>query len=376
MSLRKATGPVVGGFVLIAVALGAAIWGINSRARALEVVAKDTNESALPTVAIVKPERGEPSQEVVLPGSIQPFADAPIFARTNGYLRKWYFDIGSPVRAGQLLAEIDTPEVDQQLAQARADLATAQANARLAKTTADRYRDLAATDAVAKQDVDNALGNFEAREAAVASAQANVNRLEQLKGFARIISPFDGVVTARNVDIGALVDSGSNARELFHVAAVDRLRVFVNVPEVQANAAMVGLQADLTVAEFPARHFTGTLARTAQAIDAASRTLRAEIDVDNRHRDLLPGSYAQVHLKLPASVATVKIPANTLIFGAEGLRVGVVNEGRVTLVPVTLGRDFGDTVEVVAGLTGNEQIVLNPPDSLESGEAVQILRSE
>ena len=243
--------------------------------------------------------RGAPQEEILLPGTIQAFADAPIYARTNGYLKRWYADIGARVRAGQLLAEIDTPEVDQQLQQARAELGTAQANARLAQTTAERYRDLIKTDSVSRQDLDNANGNLEAREAAVESARANVRRLEQLEAFRRIEAPFDGVVTARNTDIGALIDTGSNSKELFHVSAVHTVRVFVNVPQVYARAARPGLSATLSLKEYPDRRFTGTLTRTANAIDVASGTLLTEIDVDNRKGELLPGAYAEVHLKLP-----------------------------------------------------------------------------
>src|SRR5205085_8604913 len=223
---------------------------------------------------------------------MQAFSDASIYARTSGYLKKWYVDIGAQVRAGQLLADIDTPELDQQLQQARADLATAQANARLAQTTAERYRDLIRSDSVSRQDLDNANGNLEAREAASESARANVKRLEQLQAFRRIEAPFAGVVTARNTDIGALIDSGSNARELFHVAAVHKLRVFVNIPEVHSRAARPGLSADLTLKEFPGRRFTGTLTRTSSAIEVASRTLLTESDVDSARNELLPGSYA------------------------------------------------------------------------------------
>lgn len=370
---RNALGPVVGGLVLIAVALGAAFWGIAARARALAVVTEETHELAVPTVAVVRPTRAAPQQEIVLPGTIRAFTDSPIYARTNGYLKKWYVDIGTHVRTGELMADIDTPEVDQQLEQARADLATADANARLAQTTAERYRDLIKTDSVSQQDLDNANGNLEAKQTAVASARANVKRLEQLHGFGRIVAPFDGVVTVRNIDVGALIDSGGNARELFHVAAVHRLRVFVNMPEAYSRAARPGLQADLTLNEFPGRRFTGTLVRTSQAIDVASRTLLVEVDVDNPKGGLLPGAYAEVHFRLASEATNVTVPVNTLLFRSEGLRVGIVDsEGRVALVPVAVGRDFGTSVEIVSGLTGNEQVVLDPPDSLEAGEILRI----
>jgi RND family efflux transporter MFP subunit len=365
---------MVGGVVLLVAALGVVLWGVSTRTRALGVVAQETRDVAVPAVAVVRPQRGSPQEEIVLPGTIQAFTDAAIYARTNGYLRRWHADIGARVRAGQLLAEIDTPELDQQLQQARADLATAQANSRLAQTTADRYRDLIRSDSVSRQELDNANGNLEAREAAVESARANVKRLEQLHAFRRIEAPFDGVVTARNTDIGALIDSGSNAKELFHVAAVHKLRVFVNMPEVYSRAARTGLTADLTLKEYPDRRFTGTLARTSSAIDVASRTLLVEIDVDNSKGELLPGSYAEVHLKLPTPPATLQLPVDALIFKTEGLQVATVDAGnRVALVTVTAGRDFGDTVEIVSGLNGDERVVANPPDSLTPGQVVRVV---
>jgi RND family efflux transporter MFP subunit len=371
--VRRRYGPAVGGLLLLAAALGLAFWGIGTRAKALSVVARETREAAVPTVAVIAPERGAPQQEIVLPGTLQAFTDAPIFARTNGYLRKRYVDIGARVRAGQVLADIDTPEVDQQLEQARADLATTEANERLAQSTAERYRDLITTDSVSKQDLDNANGSLEAKAAAVNASKANVRRLEQLHAFGTITAPFDGVITARNVDVGALIDSGSNAKELFHEAAVHRLRLFVNVPEVYSRAARPGMTADLTLTEFPGRPFVGTLARTAQAIDVASRTLLTEIDVENAKGDLLPGSYAEVHLKLPTDATTFKLPVNAVMFRTEGVRVARVEaNGRVTLQPITLGRDYGNAVEVVDGLSGGERIIVNPPDSIETGQTVRV----
>lgn len=374
---RGGVGPVVGGVLLLLVATGLAFWGISTRAKALAVVARETHELAVPTVSVVRPDKGAPQQEIVLPGTMQAFTDAPIYARTNGYLRKWYADIGTRVRAGQVLADIDTPEIDRQLEQTRADMATAEANLRLAQTTADRYRDLIKSNAVAQQDLDNANGNLEAKQTAVASSRANVNRLEQLHAFGRITSPFDGVVTARNTDVGALIDSGSNAKELFHVASVRRLRVFVNVPELYSRAAHPGMQADLTLDEFPGRRFAAVLARTAESIDVASRSLLTEFDVDNPKGELLPGSYAQVHLKLPTETSTFKLPVNTLIFRTEGLQVATVIGGtRVALTPVTLGRDFGTSVEVITGLTGNEQVIVSPPDSIQTGQTVRLAAAQ
>src|SRR5215471_1111786 len=276
-SMRK--GPILGAAAVL-LAVAAVVRGVSTRTRALDAVAQETREQAVPAVAVVAATRGAPQEEIVLPGTMQAFSDAPIYARTTGYLKKWYFDIGAHVRAGQLLADIDTPDLDQQLQQARADLSTAQANARLAQTTAERYRDLIESDSVSRQDLDNANGNLEAKEAAAESARANVKRLEQLQAFRRIEAPFDGVITARNVDVGALIDSGNNAKELFHLAAMNKLRVFINVPEVYSRAATPGLKADLTLKEFPGKRFTGTLVRTSNAIDVSSRTLLTEIDID------------------------------------------------------------------------------------------------
>jgi RND family efflux transporter MFP subunit len=371
---RTRFGPIAGGLILLAAAVGLALWGINGRANALAVVTRETRDAAVPTVQVIHATAGAAAQEIVLPGTVQPFTDAPIYARTSGYLRKWYADIGTRVNAGQVLADIDTPEVDQQLNQARADLATAEANEKLAKTTADRYRDLIKTNSVAQQDLDNANGALEARDTAITSAKANVNRLEELHGFARLEAPFDGVVTARNVDVGALVTAGSG-RELFHVAAVQRLRVYVNVPEVYSRAATPGLKANLTLAEYPGRNFPGTLARTSQSIDVASRTLLTEIDVDNKSGELLAGSYVQAHLKLPAPEATTRLPVNALIFSSDGLQVAKFINGKAVLSTVTLGRDYGDSVEVLTGLTPADSVIVNPPDSLESGTPVNAAAS-
>lgn len=370
-------GPIMGGTLLLMAALGSAIWGISTRTKALGVVTQETREMAVPTVGVTTPERAAPQQEIVLPGTMQAFRDAPVYARVNGYLKRWTVDIGTRVRAGQLLAEIDTPEIDQQLMQARADLATAEANAKLAQTTADRYRELIKTDSVSQQDLDNANGNLEAKQTAVESARANVKRLEQTQAFRRIEAPFDGVITTRNIDVGALIDSGSNARELFHVAAMDRLRVFVNVPEVYSRAAAPGLKADLTLKEFPNRRFTGTLVRNSNAIDVASRTLLTEIDVDNPKGELLAGSYAEVHIQLPTPAETMKLPVDALIFKADGLQVATVDgANRVAMVPVSAGRDFGDSIEIVSGLTGRERVVLNPPDSLTAGQTVRVVEAK
>lgn len=362
--------------VVVALLLGGAAataaWGIASRSNSLKTVTSETDELAVPTVAVIKPDRGQSGQSITLPGTIQPFTDAAIFARTNGYVSKRFADLGSRVKKGQLLAEIDTPEIDQQLQQTRADLITAEANARLAKATAERYQDLIKTESVSRQDVDNAVGGYEARRAEVESARANVNRLEQLQGFNKIEAPFDGVITARNTDIGALIGSGNGARELFHVAATDRLRVFVSVPQIYSQAARTGLEANITLREFPGRIFKGKLARSAQSIDVGSRTLLVEVDVDNASGELLPGAYVEVGLQLPTGASSLRVPVNTLIVRSEGMQVATIKASRVVMQTVTLGRDFGTLVEVSEGLTGNEQVVVNPPDSLVAGQTVRV----
>lgn len=369
-----------GMWLAVAALLVAAIvaWGITVRKRASANVERETRDMAVATVSVVHPQRAAPAQEIALPANIQPWIDAPIYARTNGYLRRWHADIGAHVKAGQLLAEIDTPELDQQLQQARADLTTAQANASLADITAARYQDLLKSDSVSKQDTDNAVGNAQARKAMVESAQANVKRLEELQSFQRIYAPVDGVITARNTDIGALINSGNGgpAQELFHIASTHTLRVYVNVPQIYSRAAKPGMTADLTLAEFPDRHFTGRLVRTAEAIDAASRTLLTEFDVDNQTGALLPGAYAEVHFKVSTETSNYLLPVNTLIFRSAGLQVATVKGGnRVELIPVTLGHDFGTQVEVVTGLNGDEAVIVNPPDSLVSGQTVRISQS-
>ncbi|HZR26824.1 MAG TPA: efflux RND transporter periplasmic adaptor subunit [Vicinamibacterales bacterium] len=372
--MRK--GPLLGGTVLLLVAVAFAFWGVSTRTKALTVVTQETREMAVPTVAVTTPEQAAPQQEIQLPGTMQAFADAAVYARVNGYLKRWTADIGTRVHKGQVLAEIDTPELDQQLMQARADLATAEANSRLAQTTAERYRDLIRSDSVSRQDLDNANGNLEAKQAAVESARANVKRLEQLQAFRKIEAPFDGVVTARNTDVGALIDSGSNAKELFHIASMRTLRVFINVPEVYSRAATPGLKAELTLKEFPDKHFTGTLVRTSNAIDVSSRTLLTEIDIDNPKGELLAGSYAEVHLKLPTPATTMKLPVDAVIFKGDGLQVATLDSAnRVHLVNVASGRDFGDSVEILSGLSGKERIVLNPPDSLGEGQTVRVAQA-
>ena len=359
----------------LALALGIAIYsGLRARSTAEAELARRTADAAVPVVTVVHPQAAAPTAELVLPGTTQAFVDAPIFARTNGYLRRWYFDIGASVKKGQVLAEIETPEVDQMLQQARADLETAHANLRQAQITADRWQALLKSDSVSQQETDQAVNALHATRATADSNAANVRRLEELQGFQKVYAPFDGVVTAPNTDVGQLIGSGPGVqtRELFHVAAIDRLRVFVAVPELYASAVKPGAAATLTLDSRPGQLFRGTLARTSSSIDPASRTLLVEVDVDNASGALLPGAYAFVHLKLPGSVQSVTIPANTLLFRAEGLRVAVVRDGRAELVPVAIGRDYGSTVEVVSGLRTGDAIIVDPADALASGARVSV----
>jgi len=363
--------------VLIAVAVIFVIvisLGFISRKKAEADLTQATATAAIATVNVVYPKADDPTDEIILPGNTQAFTDAPIFARTNGYVKSWHVDIGTRVKKGQLLAEIETPEVDQQLQQARADFETAQANLRQAEITADRWQALWKTDSVSKQETDQNVSNFHAMKATVDSNIANVRRLEELQGFQKIYAPFDGVITARNTDIGALINSGASAptQELFHLAAINTLRVFVAVPQLYSQAVRPGATASLTLDEFPGKSFSGTIARNSNSIDPASRTLLVEVDVDNRNGTLLPGAYVRVHLKLPQSANSVTVPANTLLFRSEGLRVGVIRNGRAELVPVTIGRDYGSSVEVVSGLQPTDAVILNPSDSLISGTTVQV----
>ena len=357
--------------VIFAIVLG---LGFISRKKAEADLKQVTAAAAIATVNVVYPKAGAPTDEIVLPGNTQAFTDAPIFARTNGYVKSWHVDIGTRVKKGQLLAEIETPEVDQQLQQARADLKTAQANLRQAEITADRWEALWKTDSVSKQETDVAVSALHAMKATVDSNTSNVRRLEELQGFQKIYAPFDGVITARNTDIGALINSGASTpgQELFHLAAISTLRVFVAVPQLYSQAVRPGATASLTLDEFPGKIFSGTIARNSNSIDPASRTLLVEVDVDNRSGTLFPGAYVRVHLKLPQTVSSVTVPANTLLFRSEGLRVGVVRNGRAELVPVTIGRDYGSSVEVLSGLLPTDSVILNPSDSLISGTTVRV----
>jgi RND family efflux transporter MFP subunit len=368
-------------FVLLAaaaIALGFFIYsGIRGRLEAASILQRTTEEAAVSDVVVVHPKQNPPTEEIVLPGGTQPYINSPIYARTNGYLVNWFFDIGARVKKGDLLAVIDTPELDKQLQQARADLETSKANLSLAQITAARWQGLIKTRSVSQQSTDQAVENLGAMQATVESYAANVRRLEDLVSFEKVYAPFDGIITVRNTDIGWLIDSGANPATslLFQLAEISTLRVFVAVPQVYSRAADIGAMATITLDEFPHQTFHGKVTRTSNSIDLASRTLNTEVDVDNPTGQLLPGAYVQVHLKLPGKSHAVTIPSNTLLFRSAGLQVGVVRNGRVDLVPITIGRDYGATVEVVSGLTPADAVIINPSDSLISGQSVRILRT-
>jgi RND family efflux transporter MFP subunit len=372
-------GPIIGG-ILAALALGIVIViGIRTRVRAEETLTTTTRQDAALSVAVITPVQGAAAQEITLPANTQAFIDTPIYARTDGYLRKWYADIGARVHSGQVLAEIETPELDQQVRQAQSDLATAQANQQIAQITADRWTKLLAKNAVSKQETDQAMSDLSARQSALSAAQANVLRLQQLQGFEKVYAPFDGVITARNVDIGALIQAGdvnSSKAELFHMASTDKLRLFVPVPEVYANDVHNGDHVAITSDATPDARFTGTIVRTSDSIDISNRTLNVEVDVLNTEHKLLPGQYAFIHLPIPPSNSSMTLPSNALLFRAEGLRVGVVRGGVVQLAPVQIGHDYGAKVEIISGLAPADQVILNPPDSLAQGERVNVEKGD
>lgn len=375
-STRKRAGGVFVFFVAAAIilAIAGALTLLQRRAQ-YQALAEETEKLATPSVAVIHAKAEAPQEDLVLPGTMQAYVESPIYARTTGYLTKWYRDIGSRVKQGELLADIDTPEVDQQLLQARADLGTAQANLNLSKITASRYEDLLKTDSVSKQEVDNASGDYAAKQAAVESAKANVRRLEELESFKHIYAPFNGVITRRNVDIGTLVNAGNggSTQQLFYLAQTDPIRAYVNVPEIYAPSISAGLGAYLELTQFPGRKFQGRVARTADAIDPGTRTLLTEVDVPNPSGELLPGSYTQVHLQVHVAVERLEVPVNALLFRAEGLRAVRVDENhRLHLQPLVIGRDYGTSLEVLQGLSSKDWIVVNPADGLRDGEQVSV----
>jgi RND family efflux transporter MFP subunit len=367
--------PVIVGIVVFAVLF----FGIRSRLSAETTLRTVTAQMAAPSVSVVLPKPAAPAQEIILPGNMQPFISSPVYARTDGYLKKWYFDIGAHVKAGQLLATIQSPEVDEQLSQSRSTLATAQANLNLAEITKTRYEAMFQKHAVAQQDRDNAEGTYSANKAMVDADMANVRHFEALVSFEKVYAPFDGVITARNTDIGDLINSGSSSTaktDLFHIAQTGTVRVYVNVPEEYSRGIKPGAtEADITLAEFPGQKFPGKVVRTAESINGATRTLLTEIDLPNPGNTLLTGSYAEVHLNVPSATSTFLIPVSTLIFRSERLQAGVVRNGKVELADLSPGHDFGSDIEIVAGLKADDQVVMNPPDSLVSGQQVNIVQA-
>lgn len=362
------------GLGVLAGAVIIAAWGIFTRVHSRAALKQLAQQSAVPVVIVTMPKHSDVGDELVLPGDIQAYTDAPIYARTNGYLKRWYADIGKHVKAGELLAEIETPEVDAQYRQAKADLATADANNRLSQTTAQRFQELRKTGLVAQQDVNNAVGDAEAKKAQTESARQNLQRLEQMQGFNRITAPFEGVVTARRIDVGALVTEGSTTgQELFHLSSTSRLRVYVQVPQAYANWITPGMSADLTTVERPELRHPAKVVSTAGSIDATTRTLLTELEADNPKGELLPGSYSQVHLPLPTGLKTWRVPSNALLFRGDGLHVATVDaQGQVHLNTVAIGRDYGAEVEILSGVSAQDRIILNPPDSILAGAIVKV----
>ncbi|MFP5211445.1 MAG: efflux RND transporter periplasmic adaptor subunit [Acidobacteriota bacterium] len=372
ISPRKA---LLAGIGVLAVAALLAGAGILQRVHADTSLARQTDVLAPPTVSVAPPEPGSPTDNFVLPGNVTAYTDSPIYARTDGYLVRWYYDIGARVKKGALLAVIDTPELDKQVSQARADLGTAEANAQIASIQSKRYSNLVKTNAVSQQDVDTFVSQAAATDAAVRSAQANLQRLLALQSFEKIYAPFDGVVTARNVDTGQLINQGTSA-ELFHMQALQTLRVYTNVPQLYSETVKRGMKIPLTFPEYPGKTFYGTLVRTASAIDPVSRTLLVEVDVDNRDGKLMPGALAQVHFRTPSAGATFIVPTPALIFRKEGLQLATVVHGNIArLVPIIIGQDDGVNVQVVSGLKAGDLIIQDPPDSLIEGEKVTVVNT-
>lgn len=360
------------GIIIAIVAIIAAAWGITHRLRAQSVLRNAANQQTGISVEVTHAIPAAAGDHLVLPGNVKAFADAPIYARTSGYLKRWYVDIGTRVSAGQLLAEIDTPEVDQQLAQAEADLASAEANNQLAQSTAARWKNLLATDSVSPQDADEKAGDALAKAALVKAARANVSRLRQLQGFKRIVAPFAGIITARNVDIGDLINPGNSGQhELFHIVSSKKLRIYVQVPQSSASDIKVGMTAQLHFPEHPDQTFAANVASTSDAIDPVSRTMLVQLLADNSKGELLPGAYAEVHFHLPISTTMLRLPANTLLFHEKGIQVAIVDSSNhVAIRTLTLGRDFGKTVEVASGITANDAVIVNPPDTIAAGDVV------
>ena len=369
--LRRTIHVIIWIAVVLALLLGG--WGVYSRLHDRSELRSRTTSDALMTVVTAKPDLSQGADELVLPGIVQAYIEAPIYARTSGYLKKWYSDIGARVHKGQLLAEIEAPEVDRQLLQARADLATAQANASLARTTNARWQGLLVTQSVSQQDADEKAGDAAAKEAATESARENVARLIDLESFKRVVAPFAGVVTARNTDVGALINAGQSMNaELFRLADTDKLRIYAQVPEAYAGATKPGLPAELHFTEHPDKTYSAQTVRTSRALDPTARTMQVELQLDNHLGELFPGAYTEIHFKLPSANRTMRLPANTVLFRADGLQVAVVDHGKAKIKNIIEGRDFGKSVEILDGISPNDEVIVNPSDSIEEGTEVRI----
>ena len=372
---RPRTALLMVGIFLLLLVIGAVITAIV-RIHNNNVLAKETERASIPTVAVVHPVAEKPDEELVLPGTMQAYEESPIYARTNGYLLRWYKDIGSHVNKGDLLADIDTPEIDQELMQARANRQQIVAQLDLAKINADRYANLRKTDSVSQEEADQQSSAYEQAKANLAAAEANVRRLEELESFKHVYSPFNGVLTKRTVDPGALINAGVNGaagKELFDIAQYDPLRVYASVPQSYAPSIKTGVDAVVTLQEYPGQKFKGTVARTAEAIDPATRTLLTEVDVPNKKGQLLPGSFGEVHFRVGLNAQKVTLPVNTMLFRQEGARVAVVDSsGKVQLRPITIGRDYGTTLAILGGVEVGDRVVINPVDSLEQGQRVNV----
>ena len=363
-------------FILFFVFAVLGIYAVLQRTSEHKALAQQTEQMAVPFVSVIRATPINTDSEMVLPGTLKPFVESPLYARTNGYLKKWYKDIGSHVAKGDILAEIDTPEIDQQLAQARADLVTSQANLSLSTLTATRYQDLIKSDSVSRQDLDNANGDLAARKAMAQSADANVKRLEEMESFKRVYAPFAGIITQRNVDPGTLINAGNGGtatKEMFDLAQIDPIRVFVSVPQAYSPSIHLGLKACLSLSELAQRNFCGQVVRTANSIDPNTRTLLTEVDVPNPSGTLLPGSYAEVHFDVKFTGQRLSLPINALLFRPDGTMAAVVGpDNRINLKKLTIGRDFGNALEVLEGIEPGDNIVVNPPDALEQGEPVNL----
>src|SRR5579863_5024742 len=362
--------------ILFFIFLVLGIYAVSQRMSEHKALAQQTEQMAVPYVSVIRATPIDTDSDMVLPGTLKPYVESPIYARTNGYLKIWYKDIGSHVQKGVLLAEIDTPEIDQELAQSRADLVTAQANLSLSTLTAARYQELIKTDSVSRQDLDNANGDLAARRAMVQSAEANVKRLEELESFKRVYAPFTGIITQRNVDPGTLINAGNGGtatKEMFDLALIDPMRVYVAVPQAFSPSIRLGLKACLSLTELADRSFCGQVVRTANSIDPNTRTLLTEVDVPNASGTLLPGSYAEVHFDVKVVGERLSLPVNALLFRPDGTMAAVVGpDSRINLKKLTIGRDFGNTLEVLQGIELSDRIVVNPPDALEQGQQVNL----